>query len=143
MGQPERRPTLLLVDDHPSIRFMLKAGLEAQGFRVLTAASGDEALELCQNFDGTIDLCLTDVGLIPTNGEAPEPAIPNGVVLMQRAEDVRPGMKVLLFSGHSDEHLKRYGVRFADGQVIRKPCALPILVELLRVALRKPVVSAT
>jgi CheY-like chemotaxis protein len=114
---------------------ILKAGLEAKGFRVLTAASGNEALQLCQSFDGAIDLCLTDVGLTPTNPEEPEPTIPNGLVLMQRAKDVRPDMKVLLFSGHSDEHLKRYGVEFANGQVIPKPCGLPTLVQLLHDAL--------
>ena len=34
---PERQPTILLVDDHPSIRLILSAGLKAHGFDVLTA----------------------------------------------------------------------------------------------------------
>ncbi len=55
---PDRRPTILLVDDHPSIRLILSAGLKAHGFDVLTAATGEKAMALCEAFDGPIPLNL-------------------------------------------------------------------------------------
>jgi DNA-binding response OmpR family regulator len=53
------KPTILLVDDQHSIRHILSAGLKANGFEVLTAASGEKALAFCEGFEGPIDLLLS------------------------------------------------------------------------------------
>ena len=44
---PERRLTILLVDDHPSIRLILTDGFKAHGSDVLTAATAEKAMALC------------------------------------------------------------------------------------------------
>ncbi|WP_447980603.1 response regulator [Candidatus Nitrospira bockiana] len=127
---PARSETILLVDDHPSIRLILSNGLRAHGFHVLTAADAEEALRLCRSYEGIIDLLLTDLGLVPigaeeTPGAGGQPA--NGLELMRSVVDLRPAMKAILFSGHSDENLKRLGLVESQWPVLRKPFDLKTL----------------
>ena len=129
---PDRRPTILLVDDHPSIRLILSAGLKAQGFDVLTAATGEKAMALCEAFDGPIDLLLADVGLTPQEvwpGEGDDDSIPHGVAVAERAVHIRPKMKVVLFTGYSDERLEQLGAVTGGFMLLRKPCGLSTLVD--------------
>lgn len=131
----ERRPTILLVDDHPSIRLILSAGLKAHGFDMLTAATAEKAMALCEAFDGPIDLLLADVGLTPQDlwpGEGTDDSIPHGVALAERAITIRPSLKVVLFTGYSDERLKRLGAATKRFVLLRKPCGLPTLIETFR-----------
>ena len=58
---PRLSPTVLLVDDETAIRSLLARRLEANGYRVISAASGREALEILTQEVATIDLLLTDV----------------------------------------------------------------------------------
>jgi CheY-like chemotaxis protein len=101
------KPTILLVDDQHSIRHILSAGLKANGFEVLTAASGEKALALCERCEEPIDLLLTDIGLTPHEfwpKPAMEECVPHGVAVAERALKIRPSLKVALFTGHSDQH---------------------------------------
>jgi CheY-like chemotaxis protein len=128
-------PTVLLVDDHPSIRLMLSAGLKAHGFEVLTAATGEKAMAFCKGYDGPIDLLLADVGLTPQElwpTDATDDSIPHGVALAEQAVQVRPSLKVVLFTGHSDERLKRLGVATDRFLLLQKPCGLDKLVHTFR-----------
>jgi CheY-like chemotaxis protein len=130
-----RRPTVLLVDDHPSIRLILSAGLKAHGFDMLTAATAEKAMALCEAFDGPIDILLADVGLTPQDlwpGEGTDDSIPHGVALAERALTVRPSLKVILFTGYSDERLKRLGAATERFVLLRKPCGLPTLINTFR-----------
>jgi CheY-like chemotaxis protein len=132
---PDRRPTILLVDDHPSIRLILSAGLKAHGFDVLTAATGEKAMALCEAFDGPIDLLLADVGLTPQElrpGEGADDSIPHGAALAERAIHIRPKMNVVLFTGYSDERLERLGAATGEFMLLRKPCGLPTLINTYR-----------
>ncbi|MEP6887964.1 MAG: response regulator [Nitrospirales bacterium] len=132
---PDRRPTILLVDDHPSIRLILSAGLKAHGFDVLTAATGEKAMALCEAFDGPIDLLLADVGLTPQElwpAEGTDDSIPHGAALAERAIHIRPKMKVVLFTGYSDERLERLGAATGGFMLLRKPCGLPTLINTFR-----------
>ena len=132
---PGRRPTILLVDDHPSIRLILSAGLKAHGFEVLTAATGEKAMALCEAFDGPIDLLLADVGLTPQElwpGAGVDDSIPHGAALAERAIRIRPKMKVVLFTGYSDERLERLGAAPGGFMLLRKPCGLPTLINTFR-----------
>jgi CheY-like chemotaxis protein len=131
----DRRPTILLVDDHPSIRLILSAGLKAHGFDMLTAATAEKAMALCEAFDGPIDLLLADVGLTPQDlwpGEGTDDSIPHGVALAERALTIRPSLKVVLFTGYSDERLKRLGASMERFVLLRKPCGLPALIDTFR-----------
>jgi two-component system, cell cycle sensor histidine kinase and response regulator CckA len=86
-----RRETILLVDDESSVRKYLSRSLEMEGYRVLEAEDGEEALAKSESFKGEIHLLVTDV-MMP---------VMNGKDLADRLCVMRPDIKVLFISGYS------------------------------------------
>jgi EAL domain-containing protein (putative c-di-GMP-specific phosphodiesterase class I) len=82
--------TILLVDDEPNILNSLKRLLRRDGYRVLTAGSGAEALEL---------LAANSVQVIVSDHRMPEMS---GVDLLSRARDLYPHTRRIILSGYSD-----------------------------------------
>jgi CheY-like chemotaxis protein len=82
--------TILLVDDDESVRRLVRQVLVKDGFRVLEAADGAQALQVAAGYDHSLDLLLTDV-MMPNV---------NGLVLAERLSLERPGIRVLYMSGH-------------------------------------------
>jgi hypothetical protein len=64
--------------------------------------------------------------------ETGDDAIPHGVALAMRARKIRPSLKVVLFTGYSDERLKRLTGEINEFQVLRKPCELTFLIQTFR-----------
>lgn len=90
---PALGPIILLVDDEPSIRRVAEKFLTNHGYRVLSAASGDEALRQAQGHAGPIDLVITDV-VMPNMG---------GPEMVTRLVEERPALqRVVYISGFSD-----------------------------------------
>jgi two-component system cell cycle sensor histidine kinase/response regulator CckA len=86
--------TILVVDDDVSVREVARRILAAQGYRVITAGSGEEALRQAAGSED-LHLLVTDVVMPDTNGP----------VLARRLREQRPGLKVLFISGYSDTAL--------------------------------------
>ncbi len=84
------RATILLVEDEDAVRRFAKFALERHGYRVIEAASPDQALALVADSDEPIDLLLTDVVMPHLSG----PEMAERLVLM------RPGLPVLYMSGY-------------------------------------------
>src|SRR6202035_3270878 len=87
----EAKLTILLAEDEPAIRDLVEFVLERNGYSVLPASNGEEAVELSRRHTGIIDLLLSDVRMPGMDG-------------MQAARVIqgeRPGMRVLLMSGES------------------------------------------
>jgi len=84
--------TVLLVEDEEAVRNIVKAALEAQGYHLLVAASGAEALHLAQAHEGPIDLMITDVVLPELNGKE----------VARRLHKKRRETVVLFMSGYTD-----------------------------------------
>ena len=95
-----RSEVVLLVEDEDTVRRLARTILERCGFAVIEAANGREGLAICESRDGTIDLLLTDV-LMPGLG---------GRELAERAALIRPGMKVLFMSGHTQDVVLKEGI---------------------------------
>jgi len=91
----ERRSTILVVEDEALIRDFLHIVLKGMGHVVLEARDGAEGLTVSRNFNGRIDLVISDVRMPKVDG-------PTMVRLLQAK---RPAMKVLLISGDSAESL--------------------------------------
>ena len=88
------RETILLAEDEPMVRSMCKRVLNDNGYNVLEAANGEEALRLAQNHAaGMIDLLVTDV-VMPQMG---------GIELAGCLGESRPDIKILLTSGYTVE----------------------------------------
>lgn len=117
--------TILLVDDIEMLRALTRIILEAQGYTVLEASSGDEALFIAGTFAGSIDLLLTDLRMQPMSG--PE--------LAERILSDRRTTRVLYMSGCREEAvLEQYRVS-PDYGLLQKPFAPGILLCKVRKAL--------
>jgi DNA-binding NtrC family response regulator len=86
------QPVILVVDDEVMIRNIARITLEADGYFVLAAHDGEEALHISRKFPGTIHALLSDVIM---------PKV-DGLQLRERILTERPGIQVLLMSGNID-----------------------------------------
>lgn len=106
-------PTILVVDDEPSITKLCKAILQQADFSVLTAEGSSEALKICTQHDGPIDLLLTDLVLPPPGFQLASSAnqFPHvhGHELAVRALRIRNNLRVILMSGKVDQELAGIG----------------------------------
>ncbi len=91
--------TLLVVEDEDVLRSMLRRMLEPEGYRLLLAESGEDALRMSRAHPDAIDLVVTDVMM---------PGM-TGVELARHLEAERPGIGVLLMSGYAEQALSRDG----------------------------------
>lgn len=111
---------ILLAEDNEGIREATQEILESLGYRVLTAADGEEALAVFQA-EGEVDLLLTDV-VMPEVG---------GRELARELRRVAPGLKVIAMTGHplkeELETLKKEDIQ----EVVRKPLDMDVLTEAL------------
>ena len=108
-ARPRGSATILVVDDDERVRGAMTAVLEARGYRVLGAATGDQALEIAKKGQPPVDVVVTDV-IMPGMG---------GLELGRRLRDVA-STRVLFTSGHTEDRLARSGLRPEDGPLLRK-----------------------
>jgi two-component system, cell cycle sensor histidine kinase and response regulator CckA len=120
--------TVMVVDDEAAVRSAVWEILQATGYFVLEAGSGEEALRICAGQEGTIHLLLTDVMMPGMSG--PEVA--------QRLARTRPEMRVLYMSGSSNHILIRYGVVGQDTALVQKPFTPGALAHKVREVLDAP-----
>jgi DNA-binding response OmpR family regulator len=83
------RAVILVADDDPAVLELLRVVLEQEGYSVLTAADGDEAMRISRAFSGTIHLVVTDLHM---------PGL-DGLQLREKLQVERPATRVLLMSG--------------------------------------------
>ena len=83
------QPVVLVADDESMVRTLVRKLLHGQGFAVLSASDGQEALELSRAHPGPIDLVITDVSM---------PRL-SGIDLCARLNEERPGTPVIVMSG--------------------------------------------
>jgi PAS domain S-box-containing protein len=114
--------TVLVADDEEGVRRMVGALLERQGYRVLSACDGVDALELSQRHEGSIDLLITDMMMPRMHGKE----------LGERLSAVRPKIRVLFMSGYADEQIIERGLLDSQMSFIQKPFALSELVAKIR-----------
>jgi len=104
--------TVLLAEDDPLVRSMVANVLTDQGYTVIQASNGDEALRLAQEQSRRhIDLLLSDV-VMPQMG---------GIELARRISNLRPHTKIILTSGYSEEPIFRNGTLGSKIEFIQKP----------------------
>lgn len=116
--------TVLLVDDQDSLRDLTAQLLMKAGLHVLEARDGVHAVEVSDDFQGSIDLLLTDM-MMPRLG---------GGKLAERILKSRPGIKVLFMSGYTDDEEWTRAVRGSHAGYIEKPfCPTDLLTAINQV----------
>jgi two-component system CheB/CheR fusion protein len=123
-SMPRGSEVILLVEDEDTVRRLARIVLEDCGYVVLDARNGQEGLALCKSHDGPIDLLVSDV-VMPELG---------GRELMERALEVRPGMKVMFMSGHTQDVVIREGVQHGIA-FLQKPFTTVELAQRVRATL--------
>ncbi len=134
--------TILVVDDEVSIIKLCKAFLEEAGFTVLEADGSSEALKICTQHQGPIDLLLTDLVLPPPGFQLATntnqfPHV-NGHELAVRATTVRSGLRIILMSGNPDKELTSHGIKRGTLPFLAKPFERDRLMSLVQNVLAQP-----
>jgi len=88
---PSSQATILVVDDEPAICSLIRNALAPQGYTILLANNGRDALQLCTNHKGPIQLLVTDL-LMPGM---------NGLELAVKVQALRPQTRILYLSDSS------------------------------------------
>ena len=114
--------TVLVVEDEEIVRELVCDVLTEEGYNVICAADGLEALKVAGNCDGTIHLLVTDVIMPHMNGHE----------LVGKLSSVRPEMKVLFVSGYSDNDIGDHGVLDPRFELLQKPFTPQTLARKIR-----------
>ncbi|PYT73471.1 MAG: hypothetical protein DMG39_06330 [Acidobacteria bacterium] len=124
------RETVLLVEDEGDVRALICEFLKAAGYQVLTAADGEQGLDIGQKFRDEIDILVTDVVMPRMRG--PE--------LAKRLRGMQPDLKVMYMSGYTEE----FGASVLEGaSFLQKPFSRDALLRQIHDALKgKPAEQA-
>jgi signal transduction histidine kinase/CheY-like chemotaxis protein len=127
---PRGSETILLAEDDAELRTLTARVLIAQGYRVLQAGDGVEALRVAEQHRGVLDLLTTDM-VMPSMG---------GRDLAHELSARRPGLKVLFMSGYTDDAVGRGELAPGDA-FLQKPVDPKILARKVRQVLDRSLVS--
>jgi two-component system cell cycle sensor histidine kinase/response regulator CckA len=108
---PRGSETILLVEDEPSLRKLVRQLLRGRGYTVIEAHDGAKALDAARKHKGPIQLLLTDVVMPGMSGRE----------LAERLAPLRPEMKILYMSGYTDDAIVNHGVPGSGAGLIQKP----------------------
>ena len=114
--------TVLLVDDEPQVRTLVRRQLELFGAKVLEASEAAHALEISDAFEGEIHILVSDVVM---------PGM-NGADLAKAMRLRRPGIRILLISGYTDKLAIRKDGRISGFSLLSKPFTANELGQALR-----------
>jgi PAS domain S-box-containing protein len=124
--------TVLVAEDEAAVRQLSQRALEREGYTVLTAADGREALSRVARHEGTIHLLVTDV-VMPGMG---------GRELARRLRRLRPAIRVLFMSGYPGEAVAQPGGIAPGAPFLQKPFMPEELVRKAREVLDGPATPA-
>ena len=121
-ASPKGTETVLVVEDQDGIRDIVRESLRRNGYNVLIANDGDEALQMAGAYPDPIHLLITDL-VMPNIG---------GRELAQRLTPQRPTMKVLFMSGYSEQSALEIQTTRQSATVLQKPFSLDALARNVR-----------
>ena len=114
--------TVLVVEDEDGVRNLACRILRSQGYTVLEARNGKEALATFRDHESEIELVLTDV-VMPEMG---------GRHLQEHLLAAQPNLAVLFMSGYTDDAIVRHGVLESEANFIQKPFSYAALANAVR-----------
>jgi CheY-like chemotaxis protein len=121
----KRNETILLVEDEDAVLELIARILKTGGYQVLTASSGIPALELCRQYEGPIDLLITDVVMPQMSGQE----------LSALVASLRPATRILFISGYTENVILSQGLLPPGTAFLQKPFTRATLADKVREAL--------
>jgi DNA-binding response OmpR family regulator len=118
---------ILLVEDEDQVRDLTRTMLERRGYRILEAATPEDALRIASQPGQKIDLLLTDI-VMP---------LKYGTDLATEVRSILPEVRVLYMSGYTDDSVVKQGLLAPDTAFIQKPFSARDLERKVREALRR------
>jgi PAS domain S-box-containing protein len=122
----EGAETILVVEDEEGVRHVLQDILKANGYHVLLAADGIEAVEICDRYENSIHLLITDM-VLPQMG---------GREVAKRLTAARPKIKVIFISGYTENSIGYHGALDAAIPFLQKPFTATALLQKVRQVLK-------
>jgi len=119
---PGGTETILLVEDEAAVRQSTGQFLRLNGYTVIEAKDGEDALRIAKSHTAKIDLMITDV-VMPHLG---------GAKLAAQLSPVRPAMKVLFVSGYAESTVLRHGAIDVTNSFLQKPFGLKSMAVKIR-----------
>lgn len=116
------RGTVLVAEDEDIVRLLTVAVLKEAGYEVLDAQSGEEARVLFEDYEGQVDLLVTDIVMPQMSGKN----------LADQLCALHPQLKVLYVSGYTDDVIGNHGVLEPDVPFLQKPFMPEELSEKVR-----------
>jgi two-component system, cell cycle sensor histidine kinase and response regulator CckA len=120
--------TILVVEDEEAVRDLACRVLRMRGYQVLAAPEAASALQICDSYEGSISLLVSDV-VMPGMG---------GPELARLILTLRPGIKVLFVSGYSEEAIRSEGILEPSTLLVQKPFTPENLCRKVRQLLDSP-----
>jgi len=116
------QPTIMVVEDEPEIRELVASLLAVEGFHVLCAEDGPDALRQLTDHP-EVDLLFTDIVM---------PGDLHGFDLARQARQIKPSLKLLYTSGFALSSALRHNGPIEEGHMVPKPYRLDRLVDEIR-----------
>jgi len=118
---PPGSETVLLVEDDEMLRELVSEYLRSKDYKLLVATNGYEALNICHQHDGAVDLLLTDVVMPGMDGQD----------LAKNARKLNRDMRVIFVSGYQDREMDEEALD-ASTLFLQKPFSLNSLAQKIR-----------
>jgi PAS domain S-box-containing protein len=122
---PRGTETILVAEDEPLVRKVIRTALERAGYEVLEAVDGHEAVEVYRRHRDRVKLCLLDVVMPRLNGKEALAAI----------QLICPGARAVFASGYAADVLTARGLAEGGAELVQKPIAPVELLRVVRAAL--------
>jgi two-component system cell cycle sensor histidine kinase/response regulator CckA len=119
--------TILVVEDQPALRELVRRVLEQKGYRVLEAPNGEQAVRVAESSARPIQLVITDVVMPGMNARA----------MAERIRGIWPTVRVLYMSGYHDDDVMLQSLATAKVDFLQKPFLPYDLAEKVRAVLER------
>ncbi len=124
------KETILVVDNEDAIRETLKKILEREGYKILTAKNGQEALDIVK--EKKVHLIISDIGMPKIDGHK----------LLRLAKSIRPEVEIVLMTGHGQTEQGLEALKDGAFDFIQKPFTKLALFKTVKQALEKQAMGA-
>ncbi len=120
--KPSYTPTILVVDDEEMLRSMLAEILQIEGWNVITAVDGADAVEQYQQRWKNIDLVISDLGMPRMGGEE----------TFEQMKHINPAVKIIFATGYVDDAAKKEMERKGVKGIVNKPFRLEEIIAITK-----------